>query len=248
MTSRGLTVSVIVPTLNEADNIAACVASVRAQRGGGETEVVVVDGGSTDGTVAVAAPLASVLASPPGRAVQMNAGARRAGGNVLLFLHADSRLPAGALAAVRDALADPDVPGGTFTLRFDDAAPLLRLYAACTRLRFALFHFGDAGIFVRSAVFERLGGFRQIPLMEDVDFLRRLRRAGRLALVPRPVTTSARRFRRGGIVRQQLLNAALVAAFSLGVSPARLARWYNGEHGSCSGGWVPEPLTQGGAR
>jgi hypothetical protein len=127
---------------------------------------------------------------------------------------------------LRAALADPAAAGGTITLRFDENRPLLRLYALSTRLPFRLFHYGDQGIFVRRSVFERLGGFREIPLMEDVDFLRRLHRAGRVALTPAPITTSARRFVEGGVLRQQLLNIALVAAFELGVAPERLAGWY----------------------
>ncbi|MEW5929147.1 MAG: TIGR04283 family arsenosugar biosynthesis glycosyltransferase [Gemmatimonadota bacterium] len=217
-------VCVVVPALDEAERIEACLESVLRQEG--EAEVVVVDGGSTDATVEAASRLAVVHRSARGRAVQMNAGARRTTGEVLLFLHADTVLHPDALPALRLALADPRVAGGTFTLRFDHGHPLLRFYALCTRLPFSGFRFGDQGIFVRREVFERLGGFRELPLLEDVDFLRRLRRAGRVAVVRRPVTTSARRFQSRGIVRQQLLNGAILAAHALGASPERLARWY----------------------
>ena len=217
-------VCVVVPALDEAERIEICLASVLCQEG--ETEVVVVDGGSSDATVEVASRLAGVHRSSRGRAVQMNAVARWTTGEVLLFLHADTMLHPGALPALRRALADPRVAGGTFTLRFDRDHPLLRFYALCTRLPFSGFRFGDQGIFVRRAVFERLGGFREVPLLEDVDFLRRLRRAGRVAVVPRPVTTSARRFQARGVVRQQLLNGAILAAHALGASPERLASWY----------------------
>ena len=184
------------------------------------------DGGSTDATVEIPSRRATVLHGPRGRAVQMNTGAQAATGEVLLFLHGDTVLHPDALPAVRRALADWRVVGGTFTLRFDRRHPLLRLYTLCTRLPLAAFRFGDQGIFVRRGVFERLGGFRELPLLEDVDFLGRLRRAGRLAVVPRPVTTSARRFLACGIVRQQLLNGAILAAHALGASPERLARGY----------------------
>lgn len=217
-------VCVVVPALDEAARIGACLESVVGQAG--EVEVVMVDGGSTDATVEIASRHAAVLRAPRGRAVQMNAGARRTSGEVLLFLHGDTVLHPDALPALRRALADARVVGGTFTLRFDRDHPLLRLYAACTRLPAGPFRFGDQGIFVRRAVFERLGGFRELPLLEDVDFLRRLRRAGRTAVVPRPVTTSARRFLARGVVRQQLLNGAILAAYALGASPERLARWY----------------------
>ncbi len=221
-------VAVVVPALNERRCIERCLASVRAQEG--EVEPVVVDGGSQDGTPAVAASLARVISAPRGRAVQMNAGARATRGDVLLFLHADSRLVPGALAAVRSALSDPRVVGGTFSLRFEPETPLLRLYAACTRLGPRIFHYGDQGIFVRRDTFEALGGYRDLPLMEDVDFLRRLRRTGRTVLLPLPVITSARRFHRHGIVRQQLRNGALLALYLAGVSPRRLARWYEQVH------------------
>ena len=226
--ARRAPVAVVVPALNERRCIEGCLASVRAQQV--DAEIVVVDGGSADGTAALAAPLARVLRAPRGRAVQMNAGARATRGDVLLFLHADSRLAPGALAAVRRALADADVVGGTFSLRFEPETPLLRTYATCTRASPRVFHYGDQGIFVRRAVFEALGGYREVPLMEDVDFLRRLRRAGPTVLLPLPVTTSARRFQRHGIVRQQLRNAILLGLYYAGVSPHRLARWYEQVH------------------
>ncbi|HST57768.1 MAG TPA: hypothetical protein VLK84_03700 [Longimicrobium sp.] len=127
--------------------------------------------------------------------------------------------------------------GGTFTLRFDADHPLLRLYGGCTRLPW--FRYGDQGIFIRRPVFERLGGYRELPLLEDVDLLRRMRRSGRLAVVHRPVTTSARRFVERGIVRQQALNAAILLAHALGVSPARLAGWYAGPRRSRSRSAAP---------
>ena len=218
-------ISVIVPTLNEAACIAACLRSVRIQEV--EAEVLVVDGGSTDDTVAIASRRARVVQGVRGRGAQMNAGARASSGGVLLFLHADTLLHPEGLAAMLRALVDPRTAGGTFTLRFDAAHPLLRLYGWCTRLPW--FRYGDQGIFVRREVFERLGGYREMPLLEDVDLLRRMRRHGRLAIVARPVTTSARRFLRRGIVRQQLVNGAILAAYALGISPVRLAGWYAGQ-------------------
>lgn len=221
-------VAVVVPALNEERCIEACLASVLAQDG--SAEVMVVDGGSGDATAALAAPLAPVLHAPRGRARQMNAGARATRGDPLLFLHADSRLPPGAFAAMRAALADARTVGGTFSLRFEPETPLLRAYAACTRLGPRIFHYGDQGIFVRRTVFDALGGYRDLPLMEDVDFLRRLRGVGRTVLLPLPVTTSARRFQRHGIVRQQLRNGVLLAVYLAGISPHRLARWYEQVH------------------
>jgi rSAM/selenodomain-associated transferase 2 len=217
-------ISVIIPALNEAAHIAACIRSI-PERGRG-VEALVVDGGSTDDTVAIARSLTRVIRGPRGRAAQMNAGAAHARGEVLLFLHADTRLHPQSIAAVRNAVRDRRVMGGTFTLRFDHDHPLLRFYALCSRLPARLLHYGDQGVFVRRSVFQGLGGFVSAPLMEDLDFLLRLRRAGRVVLLPHPVTTSARRFLAGGLVRQQLLNIALVAAYLCGVRPERLARWY----------------------
>jgi len=126
----------------------------------------------------------------------------------------------------RRTLIDPWIIGGTFTLRFDSQKCLLRLIAFFTRFRFHFFHYGDQGIFVRRATFEELGGFKQIPIMEDIDFLQRLRRRGRVTLIKQPVTTSARRFLRHGIIRQQLLDVILVILYLLKVNPEKLSRLY----------------------
>jgi len=217
-------VSVVIPALNEADNILSCLLSVKRQ--GGEIEVLVVDGGSADDTIEVARSHARVITSVPGRAVQMNAGARHATGEVLLFLHADSRLPPDAVLALKQVLDDPHVVGGTFMLAFDSRKFLLRLVAFFTRFKFRFFHYGDQGIFVRRSVFQQLGGFKEVPVMEDIEFLLQLRKMGRVTLIKRPVTTSARRFLRHGIVRQQLLNLVLVILYLLGAKPETLAKWY----------------------
>jgi hypothetical protein len=128
---------------------------------------------------------------------------------------------------VRDALRDPAVVGGCFRLRFDRDRPALRLYSYFTRFSFRLFHYGDEAFFVRAVVFRRLRGFQPFPIMEDLDFWLRLRRCGRVAIIPTPVVTSARRFVRRGPVRQQLVSLALVLLFLLGVSPYRLKRYYD---------------------
>ena len=218
-------ISVIIPTLNEAEGIGASLNSIIRQPE--EFEIIVVDGGSADGTADVARRYARIIQSEQrGRAIQMNAGAGQACGEVLVFLHADSRLPDNALSLLRNALIDPRIIGGTFTLRFDNPRFLLRLIVFFTRFRFRFFHYGDQGIFVRRTVFEELGGFKPIPIMEDIDFLRRLRRRGRVALIKQPVTTSARRFLGHGIIRQQLFVVILVILYLLGVSPEKLSRLY----------------------
>ncbi len=221
-----MNLSVIIPTLNEADNIAACLTSIRYQAV--DTEIIVVDGGSSDETVRLAAPHATVIAGPRGRARQMNLGARHATGDVFLFLHADSRLHPAALAYLAQVMRDPRIVGGTFTLWFDTDHVLLRFLALMTRLEGRLFRYGDQGIIVRRSVYDTLDGFKEFPLMDDVDFLRRMSAAGPTALIPLPVTTSARRFLKRGVVRQQSINIALVVAWLLGAKPEALARWYYG--------------------
>lgn len=217
-------ISVIIPTLNEAEGIGASLDSIIKQQG--EFEIIVVDGGSVDGTPDVCRSHARVISGERGRAVQMNTGARSACGEVLLFLHADSLLSGNALAKLRSVLVDPRIIGGTFTLRFDSQQFLLRLIAFFTRFRFRFFHYGDQGIFVRRTIFEEVGGFREIPIMEDIDFLQRLRRVGRMTLIKQPVTTSARRFLHTGIIRQQILNIVLVILYFLGVNPEGLSKCY----------------------
>jgi rSAM/selenodomain-associated transferase 2 len=218
-------ISVIIPALNEAKNILGTLDSIGRQQG--ELEIIVVDGCSADGTADVARLHARVINSPErGRAVQMNVGARHASGEVLVFLHADSCLAHNALSLLRSALLDSRIIGGTFTLKFDSQKLLLRLIAFFTRFRFRFFHYGDQGIFVRRAIFEELGGFKQMPIMEDINFLQRLYRRGRVTLIKQPTTTSARRFLRHGIIRQQLLDIILVVLYLLGASPEKLSRLY----------------------
>jgi len=217
-------ISVIIPALNEEAGIISSLQSVTNQPG--DIEVIVVDGGSTDRTRQVAQPYARVIQSEQGRGAQMNVGAQESRGEVLLFLHADSQLPPDALPQLKRVLGDPQTIGGTFMLRFDSPKFLLRLIAFFTRFRFRYFHYGDQGIFVRRAVFEQMGGFKRIPLMEDLDFFQRLHKVGRVVLLKQPVTTSARRFLKNGILQQQLLNVFLVFLYLLGVKSETLLKWY----------------------
>jgi len=217
-------ISVIIPALNESDSILTSLSSVKCQQA--EFEIIVVDGGSDDGTVNITRSHAEVIASERGRAIQMNEGARHSVGDVLLFLHADSCLSSGSLSAIEGALKDHQIVGGTFTLRFDSPRYLLRIIASFTRFRFRHFHYGDQGIFVRKEIFEQLGGFEQIPIMEDLEFLKRLYKVGKVVLLPYPVVTSARRYLKHGIMHQQLLDIALVILYLSGIKPDTLAKWY----------------------
>ena len=229
--------SIVIPALDEAPNLSRLLPDLA--RGCPDAEVIVVDGGSRDGTADVVArhPGARLLASERGRARQMNAGARAAAGEVLLFLHADTWLPEGAAAAIEDALADTDVVGGRFDVRFDSARAIFSLIAwfMNTRSRLTGIATGDQAIFVRRETFEALGGYQDIPLMEDVELSRLLKRHGRLRALPLAVTTSARKWEREGALRTVLLMWALRLLYFCGVAPARLHRWYYGI--------PPEPLT-----
>jgi rSAM/selenodomain-associated transferase 2 len=220
--------SVVIPALDEAQNLARLLPDLLGRAPG--VEVVVVDGGSRDGTPAVAAatPGARLLRSPRGRARQMNAGARAASGQVLLFLHADTRPPAGFDAALREALVDPAVVGGRFDVSFDNPRPAFRVIAALmnARSRWTGIATGDQAIFLRRTAFEALGGYPEIPLMEDVELSRRLKRLGRLAPLRLRVTTAARKWEREGVARTILLMWALRFLHWCGVPAARLHRWY----------------------
>jgi rSAM/selenodomain-associated transferase 2 len=217
--------SVVIPALDEADRVAGAVASARAEG----VEVLVVDGGSRDATTERArAAGARVLSSPPGRARQLRIGAQEARGDVLLFLHADTRLPRGWDAAVRGALRDPGAVGGAFRLRFDERSPALRLVEWGARLRVALFSlpYGDQAVFVRRTALERSGGVPQVAFLEDLDLARQLKRHGKLARLSLPATTSARRYRDAGVARTALRHLTVACAWALGVSRERVAAWY----------------------
>lgn len=228
-----MTVSVVIPTLNEAGTLPATLAHTLTL---GFEEVVVVDGGSSDGTgdlVRGWSPCTSAgnlvsLTCPPGRARQMNAGAAASRGEILLFLHADTRLPDEARAAILRALMAPDCVGGRFDLRFDRNRAVSRLVSRLMNLRSRLSGIatGDQAIFVRRAVFERMGGFSDIPLMEDVDLTRRLKQVGRTACLPEQVVTSFRRWEAQGPWRTILLMWLLRFLYWSGVSPVVLAKWY----------------------
>lgn len=217
-------ISVVVPALDEAEEIAATLESV----GGEAEELVVVDGGSRDETVARAEERgARVLRSEAGRARQMNSGARASNGEILLFLHADTRLPAGWGTRVRETIC-----GGAVAGRFDvvlrGSHPLLRVVAVSMNLRSRLsrIYTGDQAIFVRRDVFERVGGYESIPLMEDIALSRRLKREGAIACLREKVSTSGRRWETRGAVRTIGLMYWLRFAYFVGVSPERLARMY----------------------
>ncbi len=219
--------SIVVPALDEERQIEE---TLRRVREAGDCEIVVVDGGSSDRTVERARAFADqVIRTRRGRAVQMNAGARAAAGDVLLFLHADTRLPNGFADAIEARLADPRVAGGRFDVRLEPSSRLLWLTGALMnhRSRLSRISTGDQAIFVRRPVFERLGGFPEMPLMEDIAFSRKLKRAGRVACLRLQVVTSSRRWRADGVVRTILLMWSMRALYFFGLSPERLRRLYH---------------------
>jgi rSAM/selenodomain-associated transferase 2 len=218
-------ISVVVPALDEAEGIAATLESARDAAVG---EVLVVDGGSRDGTPEIARRLgASVLTAARGRARQMNAGATAARGAILIFLHADTRLPVGFGSAVEEAIASGAV-GGRFDVELRGEHRFLPAIAALmnARSRWSGIATGDQAIFATRSAFEAAGRFQEIALMEDVAFSARLRRVGRVAALRLRVATSARRWEQDGVARTILLMWTLRLAFALGVSPERLARYY----------------------
>jgi rSAM/selenodomain-associated transferase 2 len=224
-------ISVIIPMLNESATVAKALESVRHAS---DVEVIVVDGGSSDGAVSVAAGLgARVLSSPPGRARQMNAGARAAMGEWLLFLHADTQLPKGFDADLRQVMAADDTVAGAFSFRIDGQGFGLRLVEAVTNLRSrrGQLPYGDQAIFLKTGLFREMGGYPKIPIMEDFELVRRLRRRGKIAIASSAVLTSARRWKRIGVWKTTLINWVVVVAYLLGVSPGRIARWYRRERG-----------------
>ena len=220
-----MSVSVVIPALNEAACLAETLRSVRREN---PYEILVVDGGSSDGTHKAAAEADRVLQGPRGRAAQMNLGAAHAAGDALLFLHADCTLEPGALRAAEKCLGRHGVAAGCFRMRVTAAGMVYRLIDACAtiRVRWTGLVYGDQGLFVDRRRFERIGGFPPLRLMEDVFLSKTLRRRGRIVVAPRRIFVSPRRWMRQGVVRQTLRNWALTALAAGGVHPDRLAAFY----------------------
>ena len=220
--------SVIIPVLNEAEAIEALLPTV-LQDG---IEVIVVDGGSQDGTVARAAGAkargAKVITSQAGRAKQMNAGAAIATADTLLFLHADTCLPANFASWVEQTLAQPGTIAGAFELSIEGSQPGLRWveWGVKWRSRLLQMPYGDQALFLKADTFKALGGFAELPIMEDFELVQRLRSLGKVAIAPRAVFTSGRRWQKLGVLQTTLINQIVIAAYFLGVSPTAIGRWY----------------------
>lgn len=221
-------ISIIIPTLNEEDKIEATIH--RAQNR--DTEIIVVDGGSTDGTIARAAGTrARVVTASRGRANQQNRGAELAGGRVLLFLHADTHLPNNYMEHVFETMMDPMTATGAFRFKTDLETPFIKAIEFMTNIRSIYFKmpYGDQGLFIRKSVFESVGGFPDIPIMEDFELMRRIRKKGKIKTLPVAVITSGRRWLNLGVFKATIINQIIIAAYFMGVSPARTARWHQGK-------------------
>lgn len=226
-----MTISVIIPTLNEERGIPGTLACLSLST---FAEIIIVDGGSTDGTLSLAQEFcartanARLITAPRGRARQMNEGATASQGEILLFLHADTQLPAQAGQIIKSALAKHTAVGGRFNVRFDSPSVWGRVISSLMnhRSRLTGIATGDQALFVRRQVFELLGGFSEIPLMEDIEFSSRLQQAGRTVALRDTVVTSFRRWDTKGPLRTILLMWALRFLYWAGVSPHRLARVY----------------------
>jgi len=219
-------ISIIIPTLNEAESITATMESAQACTG---VEIIVADGRSSDGTGEVAKGLgARLLTITGGRAKQVNAGAMAANSDVLLFLHGDTRLPGGFDKYVLNLLTMPGTVAGAFALGIDGPEIGLRIIEklANFRSRFFQMPYGDQVIFLRANVFRSIGGFPEIPIMEDFVFMQRLKKEGRVVIAPIAVTTSSRRWKKLGILKTTMINQAVLLAYFLGSDHERLARWY----------------------
>jgi rSAM/selenodomain-associated transferase 2 len=237
--------SIILPVLNERDLINPMMDHLESLEGRENCDFIVVDGSSDGGTIkAVTRQGVQCVKSPQGRASQMNAGAAMATGEILIFLHADTRLPRQALELINQAMTRQALIGGAFDLRIDTERLILKIIAriASLRSRLTRIPFGDQAIFIRSDYFHQMGGYPEIPLMEDVALMRRIKRAGgRVGFIPEPVITSARRWELEGILYTTLRNWILLSAYTLGAEPDKLAKYYKEARGvaKLSGGGFP---------
>jgi rSAM/selenodomain-associated transferase 2/rSAM/selenodomain-associated transferase 1 len=223
------TISVILPVLNEAAIITQTLKRIQQQ---GFQDCIVVDGGSTDATIAQAkATGATVISSVPGRAKQMNAGANHATGDILLFLHGDTQLPDHCQTAIIQAFRNPAVVAGAFELSIESDRPGIRWIEAGVKWRshHLKLPYGDQAIFLKASTFRRIGGFPDLPIMEDVALVRHLQRLGDITILPQAVLTSGRRWERLGVLKTTLVNQLMLLGFAIGISPQRLARWYRGK-------------------
>ncbi|MEM1172312.1 MAG: TIGR04283 family arsenosugar biosynthesis glycosyltransferase [Cyanobacteria bacterium P01_H01_bin.35] len=218
--------SIIIPVLNEVSTIAQTISTAKT---GKNIEIIVVDGGSNDGTIEVVKSLdIKLIYSLPGRSIQMNCGAKVATGNTLLFLHGDTFLPLKFDQLLREILAQPNIIAGAFELGIKGTKRNLRIVEKMVNWRshYLQMPYGDQGIFLSAKIFEEIGGFPEIPIMEDFEFIRNLRKIGKIGIVSKPVLTSGRRWQKLGIFKTTLINQIVIIGYLLGVSPKILGELY----------------------
>ncbi|UCG59769.1 MAG: TIGR04283 family arsenosugar biosynthesis glycosyltransferase [Phycisphaerales bacterium] len=223
-------ISIVVPVLDEAEYINSLVERLRSQDGIAHFEIIVVDGDPRGATIGVIRDDGVITrVAEKGRACQMNAGAEAAKGEILLFLHADTQLPENALAKIEGVLENQNYVAGAFDLSIASKRLSLRFIAARASLRSRITRvpYGDQAIFIRKSYFDKIGGFEEVPLLEDVELMCRIRKRGdKIIILPDLVTTSARRWEKEGVFFTTLRNMLIINLYRLGVSPERLARYY----------------------
>ena len=221
-------ISIIIPVLNEEAHLGSCIEAVR--QNDASCEIIIVDGGSFDRTIEIAESFqgVKVMKTPKGRGLQMNAGAFSATGDILLFLHADTILEDGWVQAIAGVVKDSSVAGGAFTFAIQNPSKKYRVVEEWVRLRCFLFRlpYGDQGIFVKRDVFHELGGYKNIPLMEDVDLIERMKGQGRIVILDTKALTSERRWGRKGLIYTAVMNQLIMFLYKIGVHPQKLARIY----------------------
>ena len=219
-------ISVIIPTLNEAQNIEILLPYLKKLDD--SIEIIVVDCNSTDDTIEKAKPFATVIQAPRGRGVQMNAGARVASGDILWFVHADCLPHKDSVSEMRKALTDPKVVGGGFEYNLVHPSLFFRYteFASNRKNHILKLMYGDMGMFVRKELFHKMGGYKEIPIVEDMDFCRRLKKFGRIVIIPKRINTSTRRWQEEGVLKNLFRNYLLQIGWTVGVPPHILAKWY----------------------
>lgn len=225
-------ISIIIPVLNEAENIGLVISSIQGVE---NIEIIIVDGGSRDNTVKIAENLGvKVILTNRGRAVQMNQGAKIATGEILLFLHGDTQLPIGFETEVRETFINSNIIAGAFQLKIKGDQFSLRLIEKTVfwRSKYLQMPYGDQAIFIKASSFWELGGFPEQPIMEDFEFIRRLNHLGKIEILSSSVITSGRRWQKLGIFKTTLINQFMVIGYYLGISPTKLAQWYRGKAGN----------------
>ncbi len=221
------TISIIIPVLNEG---AIIEKTLLALQGNSDVEIIVVDGGSVDQTITLANQIGVKVttASGIGRAAQMNAGAAIAKGDILLFLHADTLLPPNYQEIVKKIIYQQNAIAGAFELAIDGKEQSLRLVETLVKMRSRWFSlpYGDQAIFLTKKVFEDLDGFPELPIMEDFEFVQRLKRRGKIAIAPVSVITSSRRWQKLGVFKTTLINQLIILGYYLRISPTKLKNFY----------------------